>query len=205
MCSSGKFYADKTVETAETVVIQLLAKASIFKYRAMATNTQVLLKFCHYLSNNILLSHLLWMWTLVQSMGVTKDSEVCNVSWGTWMKTATQWAREAHFSAPSWFLGPSQIWNKDFWENVTFNTSVNYIIKHFTEGLRNSREKWQKRQKHIKRFYDIFEIHRWICQKFGKWRILSKTNYAIITFYLCLSNLDVENFWIYCNYFFEGN
>lgn len=39
-CSSGKFYADKTVETTETVVIQLLAKASIFKYSTMATNTK---------------------------------------------------------------------------------------------------------------------------------------------------------------------
>lgn len=182
------------METAETVVIQLLAKASIFKYRAMATNTQVLIKFCHYLSDNILLSHLLWMWTLVQSMGVTKDSELCNVSWGTWMKIATQWAREAHFSAPSWFLWPSQIRNKDFWENITFNTSVNYIIKHFTEGLRNSREKMAKKTKAHQNFLWHFEIHRWICQKFGKWRILSKTNYAIITFYLCLSNPDVENF-----------
>lgn len=95
---------------------------------------------------HILLSHLLWMWTLVQSMGVTKDSELCNVSWGKWMKSATQWAREAHLSAPSWFLWPSQIWNKDFWENVTFNTSVNYIIKHLYKGTKKFKRKMAKKK-----------------------------------------------------------
>lgn len=85
-CSSGKSLCRQIVETTETVAIQLLAKASIFKYNAMATNTKRLRKIFHHLQANILLSHLLWLSPRVQSMGSYYGFKRCNVSWGNRMK-----------------------------------------------------------------------------------------------------------------------
>lgn len=59
---------------------------------------------------------------------------------------ATQRAREAHFSAPFWFLWPPQIWNNDLWENVTFSTSDGYIIQHLYRGTKKLEKRMAKRK-----------------------------------------------------------
>lgn len=182
------------METAETVVIQLLAKASIFKYRAMATNTQVLIKFCHYLSDTlcspICYGCGLWSsrWELLRIQNFAMFHE------------ENEW--KLPHSGPEKHISKLLHGSCDLHRSGTKTSErmspsthlLTILLNTFTKGLRNSREKWQKRKtKAHQKILWHFEIHRWICRKFGKWRILSKTNYAIITFYLCLSNPDVEN------------
>ena len=60
---------------------------------------------------------------------------------------------------------------------ILFNT--------FTEGLRNWRKEWQKgKTKAHQKILGHTEIHRLICQNFGKWRLPSKTNDTVMLFYL---------------------
>lgn len=137
----------------KTVVIQLLAKAAIFKcYRAMAINTQGLIKFCHYLYDNIWLSHLLWMSPPVQSMGVAKDSERGNVSWGKWMKMCHTTGQRSTFLSS--FLVPVTSTGLKQWPLRKRHLQHLWwlYIQHLYRGTKKVERRMAKRWKHIERF-----------------------------------------------------
>lgn len=71
-------------------------------------------------------------------------------------KWATQWARKARFSAPSWFLWPSRIWNRDLERTSTHLIAL--WLNTFTEGLRNWRENGKKGKS---RFSNILKFTDW--------------------------------------------
>ena len=153
-CSSGKFYADKTVETAETVAIQRLAKASIVN-TALWQLTPRDHRMCRYLQDNILFSHCcgchLWssQWELPRIQNSAMFHEENQWKW------ATQWARKAvsqllHSSCDLHGSG-----TKTLWENFTFNTSDSTPL----QGDWEIEGKMTKENpKHIKRFCNILKF-----------------------------------------------
>lgn len=58
-------------------------------------------------------------------------------------KWATQWARKAHFSAPSRFLWPSWIWNKDPLGELHLLT---HLTQHLYRRIKKSKGGWQKKK-----------------------------------------------------------